>query len=774
TVQLKNAAGTVISTQQTDANGNYLFTNLVPGTYSVTFVAPTGYLFTTQDSGADASDSDANTTTGNTIQTVLDSGESDRTWDAGLVQPKASIGNFVWEDANFSGVQDAGENGISGVTVKLLNSSGTVVGTTTTDASGQYLFSNLTPGDYKVQVVAPSGYFATWSNIGNDSLDSDIVLTDGSMSLTTLSAGENDLTWDAGFYRKAEIGDRVWLDSNSNGIQDTGETGVANVTVSLKNASGTVVATQQTDANGNYLFSSLTPGTYSIQVTAPSGYSFTTQDVGVDGSDSDVNSTGNTVQTVLTSGESDRTWDAGLVAPKASIGNFVWEDKNYNGIQDAGESGIAGVTVKLLNSSGTVVGTTVTGSTGQYLFSNLNPGDYKVQVVAPSGYYVTKANQGTNDAVDSDADSTGAMTLTTLTAGENDLTWDAGLYRKASIGDRVWDDWNSNGIQDYGEYGIQNCKVWLYSSSAGAWIASTYTDYYGNYKFTNLNPGDYYLWFDKSQAISQTGGSRSNWSWTYRDVGTNDAVDSDLSSNGTYTGTTAWTTLDSGENDMTWDVGICPIAIDLDGNGVRTVSRENSGGKFDLFGNGGAVNSGWLSGGDGFLAIDQNGNGRIDDISELFGGNERGAGFAKLASFDSNADGVVNAADAGFANLKIWQDANGNHQTDDGELMSLADAGVVGLFVQYEALPFLDANQNLHLERSTAAMADGSTASMTDVYFNVSKADAEAAGVNLSSMADLLGEDTGMYVDVSALPGANDPSFDHPASTPIEQGWLFA
>ncbi|HNL97926.1 MAG TPA: SdrD B-like domain-containing protein, partial [Accumulibacter sp.] len=767
---------TLVSQTTTDANGNYLFTNVTPGDYFVDIneaTLPAGYVFTTANATSDAADSDVINGGGWMENTTLTSGEDDRTWDAGIMQPRASIGNYVWEDSNFNGVQDAGESGLGGVTVKLLNSGGSVVGTTTTDAAGQYLFSNLTPGDYKVQVVAPGGYYATWSNIGDDALDSDIVLTDGSMSLTTLSAGENDLTWDAGLYRKAEIGDRVWLDNNGNGVQDAGETGVANVTVSLKNSSGTVVATQQTDANGNYLFSGLNPGTYSIQVSAPAGYSFTAQDIGGDSSDSDVNSSGNTVQTFLTSGESDRTWDAGLLAPKASIGNFVWEDRNYNGIQDAGEAGIGGVTVRLLNSSGSVVGTTTTDGAGQYLFSNLTSGDYRVQVVAPSGYYLTKSNQGANDAVDSDADSSGNMSLTNLSPGENDLTWDAGLYRKASIGDRVWDDFNSNGIQDSGEYGIRNCKVWLYSGSSGAWIASTYTDYYGNYKFTNLDPGSYYLWFDKSQAVDKNGFSRANWNWTYRDVGYNDAVDSDLISNGSYTGYTAWTTLDSGENDMTWDAGICPIAIDLNGDGVHTVARADSGGKFDLFGNGNGVASGWLSGSDGFLAVDRNGNGAIDNIGELFGGNAVGAGFAQLASFDSNADGVVNAADAGFADLKVWQDANGNHQTDSGELMSLAEAGVVGLFVDYTALPFLDANHNLHLERGVASMADGSTASMTDVYFNVALADAAAAGVQLSTMAELLGDAGGVAVDVAQANPANDAVFAD-APPVIDQGWLFA
>jgi uncharacterized surface anchored protein len=181
------------------------------------------------------------------------------------------------------------------------------------------------------------------------------------------------------------------LDANKNGVQDAGESGIAGVTVNLLNAAGTVVATSATDANGNYLFQGLTPGNYAVQVVAPSGYVITGKDLGGnDGTDSDVDSvTGKTVVTTLESGENDLTWDAGLYQKPASIGDRVWLDKNANGVQDAGEVGIAGVTVKLLDAAGVVVGSASTDANGNYLFSNLNPGDYAVQIVAPAGYVIT-------------------------------------------------------------------------------------------------------------------------------------------------------------------------------------------------------------------------------------------------------------------------------------------------------------------------------------------------------------------------------------------------
>jgi hypothetical protein len=202
---------------------------------------------------------------------------------------------------------------------------------------------------------------------------------------------------------------------------------------------------------------------------------------------------------------------------------------------------------------------------------------------------------------------------------------------------------------------------------------------------------------------------------------------------------------------MTKDAGITPLIIDLNGDGIQTISRADSTGTFDLFGNGSQVESGWLSAQDGFLAVDNNGNGKIDDISELFGGLNKGDGFAKLSSFDSNGDGVVNAGDADFASLKIWQDANGNHQTDTGELMGLTQAGVSELTVGHVDLPFLDAQGNFHFERSSATLVTGQTVDVTDVYFNVSVTDAEAAGIQVNSIADLNTDDLALAPVIEAV-----------------------
>ncbi|MBZ0288082.1 MAG: carboxypeptidase regulatory-like domain-containing protein, partial [Anaerolineae bacterium] len=545
---------------------NYLFDDLRPGDYAIQVVRPVGYVFSPRDSGADASDSDVNRTTGQTANTTLSPGEDDLTWDAGLVVD-ASIGNFVWSDLDDNGEQDGGEPGVSGITVRLLDNLGNVVSTTTTDGSGFYLFDFLTPADYAVEFVAPTGYsLARRDQGGNDAADSDPHRFTGRAINTTLSPGEDDLTWDAGLVLSATIGDRVWDDANQNGAQDGGELGVSGVTVRLLDSTGTAVLTTTTDASGNYLFDPVPPDDYHVEFVLPAGYVFTLADQGGnDATDSDADITnGRTILTSLSPDEDDMTWDAGLITA-ASIGDKVWRDNDSDGVQDAGEPGVSGVTVRLLDSGGAVVSTTTTDASGNYAFTNLRPGYYAIEVMLPTGYQFSPQDAAAaTDATDSDVNITTGRTInTTLIPGENDITWDAGLVPLANIGNRVWRDNNNNGRQDGGEPGVNGITVNLLDS--GGAVIRTTTTVTGAYSFTNLPPGTYSVEF----VLPATG-----FQFSPRDAAVaTDATDSDAD---TTTGRTIPTVLDPGETDNTWDAGLVPRASignyvwqDTNGNGQQ-------------------------------------------------------------------------------------------------------------------------------------------------------------------------------------------------------------
>jgi len=233
----------------------------------------------------------------------------------------------------------------------------------------------------------------------------------------------------------AALGDYVWLDANANGIWDSGESGIQGVIVRLHECTGEILASTTTDATGHYRFENLLPGDYYVEFILPAGYRFSPQNQGGnDTEDSDANAvTGNSECTLLTAGENDLTWDAGVYQP-AAIGDYVWLDTNADGLQDAGESGVPGVTVRLYTCQGELLATTTTAGDGSYLFSELVPGEYYVEFVLPSGYFFSPQDQGSNDALDSDADTTtGRAVCTTLSSGEEDRTWDAGLYSSLEV-----------------------------------------------------------------------------------------------------------------------------------------------------------------------------------------------------------------------------------------------------------------------------------------------------------------------------------------------------
>lgn len=158
-----------------------------------------------------------------------------------------------------------------------------------------------------------------------------------------------------------------------------------------------------------------------------------------------------------------------------------------------------------------------------------------------------------------------------------------------------------------------------------------------------------------------------------------------------------------------------PIAFDLNGDGIHTLSVAESAASFDLLGEGRNRRTGWLSRNDGFLAADRNGNGRIDGVNELFGGRNTGDAFHRLAEFDSNQDGVVDARDAGFSQLLIWQDANEDGVTDAGELQAASARGLESVSLSYVSDGSTD-NGNTVGEVSDAVF-NGTPAKAYDLYF---------------------------------------------------------
>ncbi|MGB1249580.1 MAG: SdrD B-like domain-containing protein [Candidatus Promineifilaceae bacterium] len=378
----------------------------------------------------------------------------------------ACVGNFVFMDnGGMPYRQDSADTGLGGIAVNLVwGGPDGIVGAggddvtynTTTSSSaaslGEYHFCGLpsdtngdsTPDEYQIQIPTPPASLIP-ANLGSDAVDSDGMLsggaavapvftianangmieneagTHGSLIPTGSDDNSSDLTFDFGFEQiLGAIGNYVWVDENSDGLQDAGEPGIPNVTVILLDATNTPIMTTTTDANGGYLFPELPVGTYSVDVvesTIPSGMSQTTTSTNTGGDFGNQDHSGNGYSVTIGNGEplENLTADFGYNynptddvndpsgSPTAGLGDRVWYDTDADGKQDADEIGIYNVCVELFsagpdgffntgadNRYGTSdddsvsLGTQNTDYTGYYFFDNLTPGSYVVQVCQSS------------------------------------------------------------------------------------------------------------------------------------------------------------------------------------------------------------------------------------------------------------------------------------------------------------------------------------------------------------------------------------------------------
>ncbi|MCP4096559.1 MAG: hypothetical protein GY748_09995, partial [Planctomycetaceae bacterium] len=165
-----------------------------------------------------------------------------------------------------------------------------------------------------------------------------------------------------------------------------------------------------------------------------------------------------------------------------------------------------------------------------------------------------------------------------------------------------------------------------------------------------------------------------------------------------------------------------PLVLDLDGDGIETVSQSQSGVYFDMDGDYFREQTGWVSSDDGFLVRDINGNGVIDDITEMFGAPDVG-GYSELAVLDEtanggNADGFITVDDAMFGELRVWRDLDQDGVTDEGELFSLEELDIISLDVNSTELDDHVTPQGTTLrETATFTRGDGSVGNTCEAVF---------------------------------------------------------
>lgn len=163
-----------------------------------------------------------------------------------------------------------------------------------------------------------------------------------------------------------------------------------------------------------------------------------------------------------------------------------------------------------------------------------------------------------------------------------------------------------------------------------------------------------------------------------------------------------------------------PVVLDLDGDGIELVDAGRSRALFDIDGDGQRERIGWVGRDDGILALDRNGNGRIDDFREIsFLNDFKGAGtdLEGLYAYDTDGDGWLTAADDRFGDFLVWRDKNGNGRSDKNELFTLDDLGITGIDLERRDIQLLDVDNpmNQTLATSRYRTSDGRDHVLGDV-----------------------------------------------------------
>jgi SdrD B-like protein len=375
-----------------------------------------------------------------------------------------AIGGIKFEDLNANGLRDPGEPGLEGFVITLTPSGGGAAQTVTTDANGNFLFTNLSAGTFTLSETQRVGFSLTVPALNSISV--------------TLASGGSSIANEFGNFRGVLTGTITgskFNDLNANGVRDPGEPGLAGVTITrtptINDPAGANLSVV-TDAQGNFTFASVPFGNFTLTETVPAGFAQTFPP-----------SPGTVSGTINFAQRNSSGHLFGNRALTGTVSGTKFNDANGNGARDAGEAGLSGVTIRLTDAA-SVVRTTTTDASGAFSFTNVAAGAYVVSEVVPNGFTQTAPAAPGTFAINV---ATG-QTVGNLLFGNRASSVPT---ETGSITGRKILDLNANGQFDGLDRGFEGIVLEL-RDQAGV-VRTTTSDANGNFSFTNLPAGTYVL-----------------------------------------------------------------------------------------------------------------------------------------------------------------------------------------------------------------------------------------------------------------------------------------
>ena len=495
--------GTVVSAAlTTDAVGNVSFTNLRPGTYTITETTPAGFL-----DGRDTNGTPAGTLTNDTVSTItLTAGTAGTGYAFGELPP-SSVSGTVYRDLNNNGAINGGEAGIQTVTVVLsgIDDLGAAVSlSTTTDVNGNFTFSNLRPSNatgYTLTETQPAGLLDGLNTVGTSGGAAGNPPPGDAITGIVIGTNTTATGYLFGELPTSSLAGTVYRDLNNNGAINGGETGIDGVTVTLTGSNDLGAITPivvTTSGGGLYSFGSLRPGTYTITETQPGGFNDGIDTQGTPGGGTAIN---DAFQNITLAANTNGTGNNFGELPTTSLSGTVFRDNNNNGTVNAGETGIQTVTVTLtgLDDLGAAVNVSMlTDVNGNYSFTGLRPSSaagYTVTETQPAGFLDGLNTVGTNGGTAGNPPPGDAITGIVLTSGTSATGYNFGELNPASLSGAVYGDLDADGVFDAFESGITGVTVTLTGTNDLGAITPVVvtTGAGGAYSFSNLRPGTYVI-----------------------------------------------------------------------------------------------------------------------------------------------------------------------------------------------------------------------------------------------------------------------------------------